>query len=238
MLDCAYSSSLLYVHHVRTLLFQFELNKLTWCFFLLGQIVIWFIIPAIKSSHSDHTTNTLVLIVLLQYVPRLYLIFPLSSQLIKATGVVTKTAWAGAAYNLVLYMLASHVCSCLYITCSATSCYQGSYELCCNDSDHSCRSWVRHGICCRSSDTQHAWNPNATRNLPPWSASFVTWIVILLMQASASYGATLRASSAIATRMGISRSNMAYSRKLSQRMLCPQYFSRSICTVCGGDCKT
>lgn len=75
----------------------------------LPQIVIWFIIPAIRSSHSDHTTNTLVLIVLLQYIPRLYLIFPLSSQLIKATGVVTKTAWAGAAYNLVLYMLASHV---------------------------------------------------------------------------------------------------------------------------------
>lgn len=74
------------------------------------QIVIWFIIPAIRSSSADHTNNTLVLIVLLQYVPRLYLIFPLSSQIIKATGVVTKTAWAGAAYNLVLYMLASHVC--------------------------------------------------------------------------------------------------------------------------------
>lgn len=66
--------------------------------------------PAIRSSHADHTNNALVLIVLLQYVPRLYLIFPLSSQIIKATGVVTKTAWAGAAYNLLLYMLASHVC--------------------------------------------------------------------------------------------------------------------------------
>ncbi|POO03856.1 Voltage dependent potassium channel [Trema orientale] len=75
----------------------------------LPQIVIWFIIPASRSSHSDHTNNALVLIVLFQYVPRLYLIFPLSSQIIKATGVVTKTAWAGAAYNLVLYMLASHV---------------------------------------------------------------------------------------------------------------------------------
>ncbi|KAI7746326.1 hypothetical protein M8C21_030577 [Ambrosia artemisiifolia] len=32
-----------------------------------------------------------------------------SSQIIKTTGVVTKTAWAGAAYNLVLYMLASHI---------------------------------------------------------------------------------------------------------------------------------
>ena len=75
------------------------------------QIVIWFIIPAIRSSHADHTNNAIVLIVLLQYIPRLYLIFPLSSEIIKATGVVTKTAWAGAAYNLLLYMLASHVCN-------------------------------------------------------------------------------------------------------------------------------
>ncbi|KAL8499450.1 hypothetical protein ACS0TY_022423 [Phlomoides rotata] len=75
----------------------------------LPQIVIWTILPAIRSSHADHTNNALVLIVLLQYVPRLYLIFPLSSEIIKATGVVTKTAWAGAAYNLLLYMLASHV---------------------------------------------------------------------------------------------------------------------------------
>ncbi|KAK7311827.1 hypothetical protein RJT34_10204 [Clitoria ternatea] len=75
----------------------------------LPQIVIWFIMPAIRSSHADHTNNALVLIVLLQYVPRLYMIFPLSSQIIKATGLVTKTAWAGAAYNLLLYMLASHV---------------------------------------------------------------------------------------------------------------------------------
>ncbi|KAL7150642.1 hypothetical protein ABFS83_05G127300 [Erythranthe nasuta] len=75
----------------------------------LPQIVIWFILPAIRSSHADHTNNALVLIVFLQYIPRLYLIFPLSSQIIKAAGVVTQTAWAGAAYNLLLYMLASHV---------------------------------------------------------------------------------------------------------------------------------
>ncbi|KAE9609182.1 hypothetical protein Lal_00020410 [Lupinus albus] len=75
----------------------------------LPQIVIWFILPAIRSSHADHTNNALVLIVLLQYIPRLYLTFPLSSQIVKATGLVTKTAWAGAAYNLLLYMLASHV---------------------------------------------------------------------------------------------------------------------------------
>ncbi|KAJ6435543.1 hypothetical protein OIU84_000691 [Salix udensis] len=73
------------------------------------KIVIWFIIPATRSSRTDHKNNALALIVLLQYVPRLYLIFPLSSEIIKATGVVTRTAWAGAAYNLLLYMLASHV---------------------------------------------------------------------------------------------------------------------------------
>ncbi|KAK1420915.1 hypothetical protein QVD17_22880 [Tagetes erecta] len=75
----------------------------------LPQIVIWFVIPATRSSRANHNNNALALIVLLQYIPRLYLIFPLSSELVKATGVVTKTAWAGAAYNLMLYMLASHV---------------------------------------------------------------------------------------------------------------------------------
>ncbi|XP_073148294.1 cyclic nucleotide-gated ion channel 17-like isoform X2 [Henckelia pumila] len=75
----------------------------------LPQIVIWFIIPATRNSRTNHNNNALALIVLLQYIPRLYVIFPLSSQIIKATGVVTKTAWAGAAYNLLLYMLASHV---------------------------------------------------------------------------------------------------------------------------------
>ncbi|XP_043709390.1 probable cyclic nucleotide-gated ion channel 14 [Telopea speciosissima] len=75
----------------------------------LPQVVIWFIIPAIRSSHTDHTNNALALIVLLQYIPRLYQIFPLSSEIIRANGVITKTAWAGAAYNLLLYMIASHV---------------------------------------------------------------------------------------------------------------------------------
>ncbi|XP_042499304.1 cyclic nucleotide-gated ion channel 18-like [Macadamia integrifolia] len=75
----------------------------------LPQIVIWFIMPAVRNSSSGHTNNTLALIVLFQYVPRLFLIFPLNRRIIKNTGVVARTAWAGAAYNLILYMLASHV---------------------------------------------------------------------------------------------------------------------------------
>ncbi|KAI4377664.1 hypothetical protein MLD38_015255 [Melastoma candidum] len=93
----------------------------------LPQIVIWFIIPATRSGRTDHNNNALALIVLLQYIPRLYLMYPLSSQIIKATGVVTKTAWAGAAYNLLLYMLASHVIGAAWYLLSVdryTSCWK------------------------------------------------------------------------------------------------------------------
>jgi hypothetical protein len=50
------------------------------------------------------------MIVLIQYIPRVFLIVSLNSKIVKASGVVTRTAWAGAAYNLLLYTLASHVC--------------------------------------------------------------------------------------------------------------------------------
>ncbi|KAK6141992.1 hypothetical protein DH2020_016208 [Rehmannia glutinosa] len=74
----------------------------------LPQILIWVVIPNLSGSTMTNTKNVLRFIIIFQYIPRLFLIFPLSSQIVKATGVVTETAWAGAAYNLVLYMLASH----------------------------------------------------------------------------------------------------------------------------------
>ncbi|XP_041019409.1 probable cyclic nucleotide-gated ion channel 14 [Juglans microcarpa x Juglans regia] len=115
----------------------------------LPQIVIWFILPALKSSQADHTDNALVLIVLLQYIPRLYLIFPLSCQIIKATGVVTQTAWAGAAYNLVLYMLASHVIGASWYllsierqaTCWKSECKKEDSPVGCDLSYLACTSW-------------------------------------------------------------------------------------------------
>ncbi|XP_020578846.1 cyclic nucleotide-gated ion channel 18-like isoform X1 [Phalaenopsis equestris] len=96
----------------------------------IPQILIWFVIPAVSSSSANHTNNTLSMIVFFQYIPRLFLIFPLNARIVKATGVVTKTAWAGAAYNLLLYMLASHVLGALWYllsmerqyTCWMTEC--------------------------------------------------------------------------------------------------------------------
>lgn len=73
------------------------------------QIVIWLVIPATNNAGVDHANNTLALFVLIQYIPRLFLIFPLNQKIVKTTGVVAKTPWAGAAYNLLLFMLASHV---------------------------------------------------------------------------------------------------------------------------------
>ena len=71
--------------------------------------MIWFIIPAVKTRTAAHANHTLSLIVLLQYVPRFIQIFPLNRRITKRTGVVAKTAWSGAAYNLVLFCLIAHV---------------------------------------------------------------------------------------------------------------------------------
>ena len=83
--------------------------KVNLMWLLVLQIVIWIVIPATRNSRADHANNTLALIVLIQYIPRLFLIFPLNQRIIKTTGLIARTAWAGAAYNLLLYMLASHV---------------------------------------------------------------------------------------------------------------------------------
>ncbi|GAB2300831.1 hypothetical protein Dimus_034865 [Dionaea muscipula] len=74
----------------------------------LPQIVVWFVVPALKST-SFHTNHTLSLIVLIQYVPRMFVMFPLNQKIVNSTGVVARTAWSGAAYNVLLLILASHV---------------------------------------------------------------------------------------------------------------------------------
>ncbi|XP_038880911.1 protein CNGC15b-like [Benincasa hispida] len=77
----------------------------------LPQAFIWVAMPKMRAWSYFVRFS-----ILLQYLLRLYLIFPLSDQIIKATGVLMKTAWVGAVYNLMLFMLASHVLgSCWYL---------------------------------------------------------------------------------------------------------------------------
>lgn len=71
------------------------------------QIIIWSVIPALQGTVADNTKNALRLIIMIQLIPRIY---PLTQQLGKSSSkMITETAMGGAAYNLLLYMLISHV---------------------------------------------------------------------------------------------------------------------------------
>lgn len=75
------------------------------------------------------TKQALLFIVLLQYIPRLVRVLPLTSELKRTAGVFAETAWAGAACYLLLYMLASHVSTLFgiyfffFLPCSLAVCY-------------------------------------------------------------------------------------------------------------------
>ncbi|CAN6569585.1 unnamed protein product [Malus baccata var. baccata] len=75
----------------------------------LPQVVILIFIPKLGGSKMLNTKNLLKFVVLFQYFPRFIRIYPLYREVTRASGILTETAWAGAAFNLFLYMLASHV---------------------------------------------------------------------------------------------------------------------------------
>ncbi|XP_076893021.1 putative cyclic nucleotide-gated ion channel 5 [Bidens hawaiensis] len=75
----------------------------------LPQIVIWRYLHRSRGSDVLSTKQALFFMVLLQYIPRFARIVPLTSELKRTAGVIAETAWAGAAYYLLLYMLASHI---------------------------------------------------------------------------------------------------------------------------------
>ncbi|GMH18355.1 hypothetical protein Nepgr_020196 [Nepenthes gracilis] len=74
----------------------------------LPQVMI-LIIPKLRGSRSLNTKDLLKFVVFFQYVPRSLRIIPLYREVTRTSGILTETAWAGAAFNLFLYMLASHV---------------------------------------------------------------------------------------------------------------------------------
>ncbi|XP_041009948.1 cyclic nucleotide-gated ion channel 1-like [Juglans microcarpa x Juglans regia] len=75
----------------------------------LPQVVILIIVPKMGGSESLNTKNWLKFVVFFQYLPRFLRIYPLYKEVTRTSGILTQTAWAGAAFNLLLYMLASHV---------------------------------------------------------------------------------------------------------------------------------
>ncbi|KAL2954748.1 hypothetical protein AAZX31_19G240700 [Glycine max] len=70
--------------------------------------VIFLAIPNLKSPDPLVVKDLLKYSVLILYVPRLWRISQLYKDVKKTTGVFTEKAWAGATFNLFLFMLASH----------------------------------------------------------------------------------------------------------------------------------
>uniref|UniRef100_A0ACD6A9K4 Uncharacterized protein n=2 Tax=Avena sativa TaxID=4498 RepID=A0ACD6A9K4_AVESA len=75
----------------------------------LPQVVILAVLPILQASAFMKAKNILMFIFICQYIPRLIRIRPLYLQITRSAGIITETAWAGAVFNLINYMLASHV---------------------------------------------------------------------------------------------------------------------------------
>ncbi|KAK6795533.1 hypothetical protein RDI58_008986 [Solanum bulbocastanum] len=73
------------------------------------QTVTWRYLSGSRGSDVLVTKTLLSYIILIQYIPRFLRFIPLSSDLKKTAGVFAETAWAGAAYYLLWFVLASHI---------------------------------------------------------------------------------------------------------------------------------
>ncbi|KAK4777934.1 hypothetical protein SAY87_018121 [Trapa incisa] len=75
----------------------------------IPQIVVWIFLARSNGSDVLSTKQALIYIIVIQYIPRFLRMYPLTTELKRTAGVLAETAWAGAAYYLLLYMLASHI---------------------------------------------------------------------------------------------------------------------------------
>ncbi|KAL5215745.1 hypothetical protein ABZP36_007146 [Zizania latifolia] len=74
----------------------------------LPQIVVWRYLHSSDGPDVLSTKYALLWVVLVQYIPRLLRIFPVIKDLKRTAGVFIETAWVGAAYYLLWFMLAGH----------------------------------------------------------------------------------------------------------------------------------
>ncbi|KAM3269019.1 putative cyclic nucleotide-gated ion channel 8 [Capsicum chacoense] len=113
----------------------------------LPQIVIWRYLHGSKGPDVLKTKRALVIIIILQYIPRFLRFIPLSSDLKKTAGVFAETAWAGAAYYLLWFVLASHIFGAFWYLLSAerkNTCWNEA----CSENDQ-CKEQLSHLYCAR-----------------------------------------------------------------------------------------
>lgn len=85
----------------------------------------WRYLAGSRGSDVLYTKDALVAIIIVQYIFRFWRFIPLSSDLKKTAGLFAETAWAGAAYYLLWFVLASHVSnfSILVVNALTNCCY-------------------------------------------------------------------------------------------------------------------
>ncbi|XP_048492546.1 protein CNGC15b [Beta vulgaris subsp. vulgaris] len=104
----------------------------------LPQVYFWEFIPRIRGMVVSDYKTTLKFITMGQFILRLVLAYPLFIHIAKATGIMSRKAWFGAAYNLLFFILASDVSgSCWYLltiqrqlACWRSLCKQNSTIMC------------------------------------------------------------------------------------------------------------
>ncbi|XP_057836809.2 probable cyclic nucleotide-gated ion channel 5 [Cryptomeria japonica] len=125
----------------------------------LPQVIIWIFVPKLTGSNALYTKNALRFIIFLQYLPRFFRMFPLNAEVVRTSGRFNQTAWAGAVYNLLLFVLASHVVgACWYlfaldrmVTCWKEACEPDNscildYVYCGNKYDDGFNIWRETGL--------------------------------------------------------------------------------------------
>ncbi|KAI9073234.1 hypothetical protein K1719_044843 [Acacia pycnantha] len=89
----------------------------------LPQVFVLVIIPRMNSSSSVPliVKACAKYMVLVQYVPRIVRLYPLFKEVTRTASILTEKLWIAAAYNLLLYMLASHVVGSVWYILSVES---------------------------------------------------------------------------------------------------------------------
>ncbi|KAL9250969.1 putative cyclic nucleotide-gated ion channel 8 [Drosera capensis] len=108
----------------------------------LPQIVVWKFITELKGSEVLATKRILRTIVFLQYIPRFARFYPLTSDLKKTAGVFAESAWAGAAYYLLWYMLSSHIAGALWYLFSVERIEACWRQACSQEGDNCSRDYL------------------------------------------------------------------------------------------------
>ncbi|XP_057439656.1 cyclic nucleotide-gated ion channel 1-like [Lotus japonicus] len=87
----------------------------------LPQVLVLAVVPNLKNSYPFLAKDLLKYTIIIQLIPRLLRIRPLFKEVTRTSGILTETAWAGAAFNLFLYMLASHLVGAFWYLLSVES---------------------------------------------------------------------------------------------------------------------